>query len=143
MKLIFWGLVAVALLWVAYSGMLAAWSWIAVNNAVDEIVSKDDVATIPSRELKTKVMSAANEAGVPLGEKDVVVTNTGGQGVSIEVLWTVPVIIVNGDAVFAVPLAVRRSSGGAASKASASPSERERRCSAKRLSYSSSGSSRM
>jgi len=111
MKLIFWGLVAVALLWVAYSGMLATWSWIAVNNAVDEIVSKDDVATIPSRELKTKVMSAANEAGVPLGEKDVVVTNNGGQGVSVEVLWTVPVIIVNGDAVFAVPLAVRRTSG--------------------------------
>ena len=109
MKLIFWGLVAVALLWVAYSGMLAAWSWIAVNNAVDEIVSKDDVATIPSRELKTKVMSAANEAGVPLGEKDVVVTNMG-RGVNIEVLWTVPVVVVNGDAVFAVPLAVRRSS---------------------------------
>ena len=112
MKLIFWGLVAVALLWVAYSGMLAAWSWIAVNNAVDEIVSKDDVATIPSRELKAKVMSAANEAGVPLGEKDVVVTNTGGQAVSVEVLWTVPVIIVNGDAVFAVPQAVRRSGAG-------------------------------
>jgi hypothetical protein len=30
--------------------------------------------------------------------------------VSVEVLWTVPVVIVNGDAVFAVPLAVRRTS---------------------------------
>jgi hypothetical protein len=30
--------------------------------------------------------------------------------VNIEVLWTVPVVVVNGDAVFAVPLAVRRSS---------------------------------
>ena len=109
MKLIFWGLIVVGLLYLAYSGMLAAWSWIAVNNAVDEIVSADGVETVPSRELKSKVMSAANAAGVPLGEKDVVVTNAG-QGVNVEVLWTVPVVVVNGDAVFAVPLAVRRSS---------------------------------
>ena len=65
--------------------------------------------TVPSRELKSKVMSAANAAGVPLADKDVSVTNAG-QGVNIEVLWTVPVVVVNGDAVFAVPLAVRRSS---------------------------------
>ena len=115
MKLVFWGLLAVALLWGAYSGMLAIWSWIAVNNAVDEIVSADGVETIPSRELKVKVLSKANEAGVPLTDKDVVVTNQG-KGVNIEVLWTVPVIIVNGDAVFAVPLAVRRTSAAAAAK---------------------------
>jgi len=109
MRLVFWGLVAVAGLYLAYSGMVAASSWISVNNAVDEIVSADGVETIPSRELKSKVMSAANAAGVPLTEKDVSVVNRG-QGVNIEVLWTVPVVVVNGDAVFAVPLAVRRSS---------------------------------
>ena len=109
MRLVFWGVVAVAALYLAYSGMVAASSWIAVNNAVDEIVSADGVEAIPSKELKTKVMSAANAAGVPLAEKDVVVVNRG-QGVNIEVLWTVPVVVVNGDAVFAVPLAVRRSS---------------------------------
>jgi hypothetical protein len=111
MKLIFWGLVGVAFLWVAYCGMLSVWSWIAVNNAVDEIVSKDNVATIPSTEIKSKVMTATNEAGVPLTEKDVSVTNEAGQGVKVEVLWTVPVVIVNGDVVVAVPLAVRRTSG--------------------------------
>ncbi|HTO12020.1 MAG TPA: hypothetical protein VMQ51_10635 [Candidatus Binatia bacterium] len=109
MKVLFWGLVIVAALYLAYSGMMAAWSWIAVNNAVDEIVSKDDVTTIPSPELKAKVMRAAGEAGVPLTDKDVVVTHAG-QGVNVEVLWTVPIVVVNGDAVFAVPLAVRRSS---------------------------------
>ena len=109
MRLVFWGVVAVVALYLAYSGMIAVSSWISVNNAVDEIVSTDGVETIPSRELKTKVMSAANAAGVPLADKDVVVTNAG-KGVNIEVLWTVPVVIVNGDAVFAVPLAVRRSS---------------------------------
>jgi hypothetical protein len=109
MRLVFWGVVAVVALYLAYSGMIAVSSWISVNNAVDEIVSTDGVETIPSRELKSKVMSAANAAGVPLADKDVVVTNAG-QGVNIEVLWTVPVVVVNGDAVFAVPLAVRRSS---------------------------------
>jgi hypothetical protein len=109
MRLVFWGLVAVAAAYVAYSGMVAVSSWIAVNNAVDEIVSADGVETIPSRELKSKVMSAANAAGVPLADKDVTVTNAG-QGVNVEVQWTVPVVVVNGDSVFAVPLAVRRSS---------------------------------
>jgi len=110
MKLIFWGLVAVALAYLAYSGMVAVSSWIAVNNAVDEIVSADGVETIPSRELKSKIMSAAQAAGVPLAEKDVTVSNAGQQGVNVEVQWTVPVVVVNGDSVFAVPLAVRRSS---------------------------------
>ena len=110
MKLVFWGVVAVALLYAAYSGMIAASAWIKINNAIDEIVSKDDVTTTPSREIKSKVMSAANEAGVPLTEKDVIVTNDSGQSVKIEVQWTVPVVVVNGDPVVAVPLAVRRSS---------------------------------
>lgn len=113
MKLVFWGVVAVALAYLAYSGMIAVSSWISVNNAVDEIVSADGVESIPSRELKSKVMSAANAAGVPLSEKDVVVTNQAGQGVKVEVVWTVPVVVVNGDAVFAVPLAVRRNSASA------------------------------
>jgi CxxC motif-containing protein len=110
MKLVFWGLVAVALAYLAYSGMIAVSSWISVNNAVDEIVSAEGVEMVPSRELKRKLMTAANEAGVPLSDKDVVVTNVAGQGVNVEVLWTVPVVVVNGDAVVAVPLAVRRSS---------------------------------
>jgi hypothetical protein len=110
MRVFFWGLVIVALGWIAYSGMLAAWSYIAVNNAVDEIVSREGVEMIPSRELKAKVMTAANEAGVPLADKDVSVINTD-RVVNVEVVWTVPVVIVNGDAVVAVPLAVRRKSG--------------------------------
>jgi hypothetical protein len=66
MRLVFWGVVAVVALYLAYSGMIAVSSWISVNNAVDEIVSADGVETVPSRELKSKVMSAANAAGVPL-----------------------------------------------------------------------------
>jgi hypothetical protein len=109
MKIFLWGVLIVVLCYVAYSGMMAAWSYIAVNSAVDEIVSKDGVETIPAKELRSKVMSAANEAGVPLVDKDVVINNVD-RVVRIEVMWTVPVVVVNGDAVVAVPLAVRRTS---------------------------------
>ena len=110
MKVFFWGLLIAGLAWIAYSGMLAAFSYVAVNNAVHEIVSRDGVETIPSRELKARVMTAANEAGVPLAEKDVRIVNTD-RVVNVEVVWTVPLVVVNGDAVVAVPLTVRRKSG--------------------------------
>src|SRR6266850_2939183 len=107
MKVIFWGLVIVALCYGAYSGMMAAWSWIAVNNAVDEIVSKQGVETIPAAELKTKVLNASSEAGVALDERSVSITQQG-RAVQIEVVWTIPVISMKGEPVLAVPLAVRR-----------------------------------
>ncbi len=110
MKLLFWGLVAVAFCYLAYSGMIAAWSWIAVNNAVDEIVSKEGVESTPPRELRDKVMSSANEAGVPLTDRDVLVTIGDDRRVRVQVIWTVPIVVVNGDAVVALPLTVRRTS---------------------------------
>ena len=112
MKLFVWGVIAVALLYLAYCGMISAWSWIAVNNAVDEIVSREGVESTPSRELKAKVMTATNEAGVPLDERDVIVTPGDGR-VTVEVVWTIPVVVFKGETVVAVPLAVKRTSGAA------------------------------
>lgn len=109
MRLIFWGLVIVAFCYVAYSGMLAAWSWIAVQNAVDEIISKEGVESVPIPELRTRVMKAANEAGIPINEKEVIVTKED-KGVQVEIFWTVPMIVVKGEPVLAVPLSVKRTS---------------------------------
>ena len=113
MRLIFWGLVVVAICYAAYSGMIAVWQWIAVNNAVDEIISREGVEAVPPRELKSRVMQATNEAGVPLDERGVTVTRDN-RGVQVEINWTMPVIIVRGDPVLAVPLSVKRASPGAA-----------------------------
>src|SRR2546421_2588377 len=110
MRLFLWGVLIVVVCYAAYSGMIAFSSWMKVNGAVDEIVSRDGVETIPSRELKARVMTAANEAGVPLAEKDVRIVNAD-RVVNVEVVWTVPLVVVNGDAVVAVPLTVRRKSG--------------------------------
>jgi hypothetical protein len=112
MKVIFWGLVIVALCYGAYSGMMAAWSWIAVNNAVDEIISKQGVETIPAAELKTKVLNASSEAGVSLDERSVNISRLD-KSVQIEVVWTIPVIVMKSEPVLAIPLAVRRTSAGA------------------------------
>ena len=109
MRLIFWGLVIVAFCYVAYSGMLAAWSWIAVQNAVDEIISREGVESVPVPELRSRVMKAANEAGIPIGEKEVIVTRED-KGVQVEIFWTMPVIVVKGEPVLAVPLSVKRAS---------------------------------
>jgi hypothetical protein len=115
MKLIFWGLVVIALCYAAYSGMVAVWSWIAVNNAVDEIISRDGIEAVPEKELKVRIMTATNEAGVPLTERDLIVTRED-RTVKVEAIWSVPVIVMKGETVFAIPLSVKRASAGAAKR---------------------------
>jgi hypothetical protein len=115
MKLIIWGLVIVALCYGAYSGMIAAWSWIAVNNAVDEIIARDGIDAVPAAEIKKRILNSTNEAGVPLADRDVVVTHEDRQ-VRVEVAWTVPVLIYKGESYFAVPLSVKRASTSAATR---------------------------
>ena len=112
MKLIFWGLVVIALCYGAYSGMVAVWSWIAVKNAVDEIIRRDGIEAVPEKEVKTRIMAATSEAGVPLTENDVIVTRED-RTVKVEAIWSVPVIVMKGETVFAIPLSVKRASAGA------------------------------
>lgn len=112
MKLIFWGLVVIALCYAAYSGMVAVWSWIAVNNAVDEVITKDGIDAVPAGEIKTRIMRSTHEAGIPLNDRDVAVTLYDDKTVRVEVAWTMPVIVVKGDTLLAVPLSVKRASTG-------------------------------
>ena len=113
MKILFWGLVIVALCYGAYSGMIAVWSWIAVNNAVDEIISKEGIEVVPAPEIKKKILAATSEAGVPLTDNDVIVAHED-RTVKVEVIWTIPVIVVKGDTVLAIPLSVKRTSSSTA-----------------------------
>jgi hypothetical protein len=108
MRLIFWGLVVVGIGYLAYSGMIAGWQWIAVNNAVDEIISRDGIDAVPPEEIKARVVQAARESGVAL-ERDVVVTREE-RGVKVELVWTVPVIVLKGESVLAIPVSVKRTS---------------------------------
>ena len=114
MRLIIWGLVIVALCYAAYSGMIAAWSWMAVNNAVDEVITREGIEAVPEREIKSRIMQSTNEAGIALNERDVTVTHYDDRTVRVEVAWIVPVIVVQGDVVLAMPLSVKRASVAAA-----------------------------
>src|SRR5262249_2085554 len=98
MKVFFWGLVIVGLAYGAYSGMRVAWSWIGVHNAGDEVLGKDGVEALPEREIRTRVLNSTNEAGVALGERDVTVTRDD-RLVRVEVVWTIPVVVVKGQPV--------------------------------------------
>jgi hypothetical protein len=117
MKLIIWGLVIVAVCYAAYSGMIAAWSWIAVNNAVDEVIARDGIDSVPEREIKNRILQSTSEAGVPLDEREITVTHYDDRTVRVEVAWKVPVVVMDGDTVLAVPLSVKRSSTAAAAAA--------------------------
>jgi len=112
MKVFLWGLVVVALAYGAYSGMIAAWSWIAVNNAVDEIISKDGIEAVPPAEIKARILRSTSEAGIPLTERDVSVV-LDDRTVRVEAIWTVPVIVVKGESALAIPLSVKRASAAA------------------------------
>src|SRR5262245_13468533 len=111
MKIFFWGLVIVGLAYAAYSGMIVTWSWIAVNNAVDEVLSKEGVEALPEREIRTRVLSSTSEAGVAIRERDVTVTRDN-RLVRIDVIWTIPVVVIKGEPVVEVPLSVKRASTG-------------------------------
>ena len=53
-------------------------------------------------------MSSTSEAGVSLRERDIVVTRGTGS-VQVEVVWTIPVLVVKGEPAISVPLSVKRS----------------------------------
>jgi hypothetical protein len=107
MRVIFWGLVVVAVAYGAYSGMIAVWSWMTIHSAVDEVISREDAGALPAQEIRSRIMQAADEAGIPLHEQNVVVTREAA-GLRVEVAWSVPVIVLRGEPVLALPLSVTR-----------------------------------
>ena len=105
MKFAFWAMVVVLVGYIAYAGMMSAWQWFEIEGVVDEALeprNATDVITV-----KTTIVKNANDAGVPLRERDVLVTASG-RVLSVNVVWTYPVILVKGETVLAVPLSVKR-----------------------------------
>jgi len=108
MKLIVWGLVLVALGYAAYAGMMSAWSYLQVAEVVDQAVSNPPAGSATDATLlRRAVLTRASEAGLVLDERNVVVADVD-RGLEVQVAWTHPVIVVNGDTVLAVPLSHSR-----------------------------------
>ena len=75
------------------------------------------IEALPEREIKSRIMQSTNEVGVPISEREVTVTHYDDRTVKVEVAWRVPVIVVQGDTVLAMPLSVKWSSTASAAAA--------------------------
>jgi hypothetical protein len=108
MKVVTWGLALVLLGYAAYAAMMSAWSYMQVAEVVDHAVSNPPAGSATTAALlRQAVVTRATEAGLALDERHVTVSELD-RGLEVQVAWTHPVIVVNGDAVVAVPLSHRR-----------------------------------
>jgi hypothetical protein len=109
MKIFAWGVVIVGLCYAAYSGMIAAWSWIAVSNAVDEVISREGIDAVPEPEIKARIVASTGESGVALSDRDVAIVRQD-RATKVEVAWTIPLVVIQGDPLLTLPLSVTRTS---------------------------------
>jgi hypothetical protein len=109
MRLIFWGLVAVALAYVAWAGMMSAWQYFQISGVVDDVMQPRSIAELGSAPaVKNKILKDSAESGVPLADRDVSVT-VDNRIYTVNIIWTFPVIIYRGEPVLAIPLSLKRS----------------------------------
>jgi len=109
MRLIFWGLVAVALAYVAWAGMMSVWQYFQISGVVDDVMQPRSIAELGSAPaVKNKILKDSAESGVPLTDRDVSVT-VDNRIYTVSIIWTFPVIIYRGEPVLAIPLSLKRS----------------------------------
>lgn len=110
MRVVIWGLVAVVFCYAFYAGAMAVWSYVAVASAIDEVLSAQPADEGPDPlQIQLAILQKANEAGVPLSDREVSVLVAKDRRLKISVVWSFPVFIVKGETVLAVPLSVARS----------------------------------
>ncbi|HEU5321477.1 MAG TPA: hypothetical protein VFX28_11780 [Methylomirabilota bacterium] len=108
MKVIFWGLVVIVAAYLFYGAVMSAWSYIEIAGTVDEVLGR--VAVSGQRDpqsVRAAIMQGAQTAGVPVGERDVAVSDDG-RTFAVNVAWRIPVLVVSGETVVAFPLSLSR-----------------------------------
>src|SRR5438105_12321691 len=109
MRLFFWGLVAVALAYVAWAGMMSAWQYLQISGVVDDVMQPRSIADLGSAgAVKNKILKDSAESGVALADRDVSVT-VDNRTYTVSVIWSFPVIVYHGEPVLAIPLSLKRS----------------------------------
>lgn len=116
MKVLTWGVVIVAVAYLAYCGMMSVGSYFHVAGAVEEalearsLLERHDPLVV-----KRTILNAVNRGGVPLQDKDVTVTASE-RSLAVSVVWTIPVVVYKGESVLAIPLSVDRARAQAAAE---------------------------
>lgn len=109
MRVFFWGLVAVACCYLAYAGMMSVYQWFQIHSVIDETLQPRNLRELATAaDVKTRILREANEAGVPIEEREVSVV-LAERELKLNVVWTFPVIVYKGESVLAIPLSVKKS----------------------------------
>jgi hypothetical protein len=108
MRVFFWGLVAVGCCYVAYAGMMSVYQWFQVWSVIDETLEPRNLRELATPgDVKIRILREANEAGVPIAEREVSVVSAD-RMLKVNVVWTFPVIVYKGESVLAIPLSVKK-----------------------------------
>jgi hypothetical protein len=108
MRLIFWGLVVVAALYGAYAVMMSAYQYLQVSGVVDDVMQPRSLAELGStRAVRDKILKETAESGVPLEARDVSVT-LADRVYTVNIIWSFPVIIYQGEPVLSIPISLKR-----------------------------------
>ena len=106
MKIIFWLLVAIAVLYGFYSGAMAIWSYMEVQSIVEEVVAERGVRSDRferAARVKEDILKRAATSGVRLDDRELKITEEG-RAFTVLVRWTWPVVVYQGEEVLAIPL---------------------------------------
>ncbi len=110
MKVVFWLLVAIGIVYALYSGAVAVRQYMEVMDVVEESVQlrmRLDKYERPGR-VKDDILRKAPAAGLTLDEREVVVTEED-RTLRVLIRWSYPVVIYKGEAVLSIPIAYDRS----------------------------------
>ena len=108
MRVFFWGLVAVACFYLAYAAMMSGYQWFQVRSVIEETLEPRNFRELTTLgDVKMRILREANEAGVPIAEREVSVVSAD-RMLKVNVVWTFPVIVYKGESVLAIPLSVKK-----------------------------------
>jgi hypothetical protein len=108
MRVFFWGLVTVACFYLAYAGMMSVYQWFQIRIVIDETLEPRNLRELATAgDVKTRILRQANEAGVPIEEREISVV-LADRELKLNVVWTFPVIVYKGESVLAIPLSVKK-----------------------------------
>ena len=108
MKVLFWGLVAVACCYAAYGAMMSAYQWFQIHSVVDEVLEPRNLRELATpADVKGRIVRDATSAGVPLDDRAVDVIAEKGV-LAIRIAWVFPMIVYKGESVLAIPLSVKK-----------------------------------
>ena len=108
MRVFFWGLVVVGCCYVFYAGTMSVYQWFQIHSLIEETLEPRNLRELATAgDVRTRIVREANEAGIPINEREVTVVSAERE-LKVNVVWTFPVIVYKGEPVLAIPLSVKK-----------------------------------